>query len=138
MLLLMSGFDSGGWRVRFEGTHGISGTTGNSSVIWELLFKTSGGLELCTGEILTQATSVSAVSDGIQLPQFYSLEPFSIFTFTFDSFVSNASDPTPDFCDLNALIKRNNADLALTGATMLLPRNSLPPGSYEISASLFM
>lgn len=138
MLLLMSGFDSSGWRVRFEGTHGISGTTGNSSVIWELLFKTSGGLELCTGELLTQATSVSAVSDGIQLPQFYSLEPFSIFTFTFDSFVSNASDPTPDFCDLNALIKRNNADLALTGATMLLPRNSLPPGSYEISASLFM
>jgi hypothetical protein len=138
MLLLMSGFDSSGWRVRFEGTHGISGTNGNSSIIWELLFKTSGGLELCTGILLTQATSVSAVSDGIQLPQSYSLEPFSLFSFTFDSFVPNASDPTPDFCDLNAFIKRNNTDLALTGAIMMLPRNSLPPGSYEISASLFM
>ena len=63
---LMSGYDSRGWRVRFEGTNDTIGNSSRPNVVWELLLKSSGGLELCTGTLQTRPSSISALSDGIQ------------------------------------------------------------------------
>lgn len=132
---LMSGYDARGWRVRFEGTSNISGFRNGSNIIWELLFKFSGGMELCTGTLEAHSSSISALSDGIQsYTEVYSLKSNSFYTF--DSQTLNRMAIPTDSCDLSAFIKMYNADLALSGPTFQLPRYTLPPGSYFITASL--
>jgi hypothetical protein len=55
-----------------------------------------------------------------------------------DSIPNPRSSVSSDICDLNEFVKRNNADLALSGPILILPRNALPPGFYDLSASLFL
>jgi hypothetical protein len=131
---LMSGYDSRGWRVRFEGNPGVSGSIGNVSIVWELLIKSSGGLELCTGEFVTRPSSISAFSDGVQsFVEKYVLKPNSFYKF--ESLLFNPSIYPPNSCDLNEFLSSQSA-LAFSGPVFFLPRNLLPPGPYVLTASL--
>jgi hypothetical protein len=69
---LSVGPDALGWRLRYEGwslpslvnTHNCS-LTFPTTIVWELLFRYDGTLQLCTGVVIRNVTGVSALSDGV-------------------------------------------------------------------------